>query len=82
MGLAGQVRGSQVRVDIACVRRAVVMEGVRGLSGDGGSDVSLLAPMASVTLGDHMLLSLEEEMVEEEDVRVIVSKLQLLPQRR
>lgn len=63
VGLAGQVCGSQVRVDIARVRGAVVMEGVRGLGGDGGGDVGLLAPMASISLSYHVLLGLEEETI-------------------
>lgn len=63
VGLAGQVCGSQVRVDIACVRGTIVMEGVRGLSGDGGGDVGLLAPMTSISLGYHVLLGLEENMM-------------------
>lgn len=50
-----------MRVDIGRVRGAAVMEGVWGLSGDGGGDVGLLAPMASVSLGYHVLLGLEEE---------------------
>ncbi|TNN39012.1 hypothetical protein EYF80_050819 [Liparis tanakae] len=61
VGLAGQVRGGQVRVDVARVGGAVVMERVRRLSGDGGGDVGLLAPMA-VSLSYHVLLGLEEEM--------------------
>lgn len=61
MGLTGQVRGGQVRVDISSVRGTVVMEGVRGLSGDGRGDVGLLAPVTSVSLGDHVLLSLEDK---------------------
>lgn len=64
MGLAGQVCGSQVWVDIARVRGAIVMEGVRGLSGDGGGDVGLLAPMTSISLGYHVLLGLEEDIAE------------------
>lgn len=63
VGLAGQVSGSQVRVDVARVRGAVVMEGVRGLSGDGGGDVGLLAPVTSVSLSYHVLLGLEDEMM-------------------
>lgn len=58
--LAGQVRRGQVRVNVACVGGAVVMEGVRGLSGDVGGDVGLLAPMSSVSLGYHVLLGLAE----------------------
>lgn len=57
-GLAGQVRGSQVRVDISGMGGAVVMEGVGGLSGDGGGDVGLLPPVAPASLGHHVLLSL------------------------
>lgn len=64
VGLARQVRGCQVWVDVARVRGAVVMEGVWGLSGDGGGDVGLLAPVTSVSLGYHVLLGLEEEMTE------------------
>lgn len=64
MGLAGQMCGSQVWVDIACVRGTIVMEGVRGLSGDGGGDVGLLAPMTPISLGYHVLLGLEENMIE------------------
>lgn len=60
VGLTGQVRGSQVRVDISSMRGTVVME-VRGLSGDGRGDVGLLAPVASVSLGYHVLLSLQEK---------------------
>ena len=61
VGLARQVCGSQVRVNISCVRGAVVMEGIRGLSGDGGGDVGLLTPVTSVSLGYHVLLGLEGE---------------------
>ena len=64
VGLARQVCGSQVRVDVPRVRGAVVMEGVRGLSGDGGGDVGLLAPMTSVSLCYHVLLGLEERRTE------------------
>lgn len=64
VGLAGQMCGSQVWVDIACVRGTIVMEGVRGLSGDGGGDVGLLAPMTPISLGYHVLLGLEENMME------------------
>lgn len=71
--LAGQVRGGQVRVDIARMRGAVVMEGVRGLSGDGGGDVGLLAPMTSISLGYHVLLGLEERRAERLDVNSINS---------
>ena len=60
VGLAGEVRGGQVRVDIASVGGAVVMEGVRRLSGDGGRDVGLLAPM-TISIGYHMLLGLEQD---------------------
>lgn len=59
VGLGGQVRGSQVWVDAASVRRAVVMEGVRSLGGDGGGDVGLLTPVTSVSL--HVLLGLEKQ---------------------
>lgn len=45
-----------------------MMEGVRGLSGDGGGDVGLLAPMTSISLGYHVLLGLEEGMAERLDV--------------
>ncbi len=62
VGLAGQVCGSQVRVDIARVRGTIVMEGVWGLSGDCGGDVGLLAPVTSISLGYHMLLGLKEEI--------------------
>lgn len=75
MGLAGQVCGSQVRVDVARVRGAIVMEGVRGLSGDGGCDVGLLAPMTSISLGYHVLLGLEEEMIEGLNVSFIDPEL-------
>lgn len=61
MGLTGQVRGGQVRVDVSSMRGTVVVEGVRGLSGDGRGDVGLLAAVASVSLGYHVLLSLEEK---------------------
>lgn len=64
MGLARQVRGSQMWVNVACVRGAIVMEGVRGLSGNVRRDVGLLAPMSSVTLGYHVLLGLNEGMTE------------------
>lgn len=64
MGLAGEVCGSQVRVNVGCVRGAVVMEGVRGLSGDVRGDVGLLAPVSSVTFGYHVLLGLNEDMIE------------------
>lgn len=60
MGLAREVRSSQMWVNVACVRGAIVMEGVRGLSGNVRSDVGLLAPMSSVTLGYHVLLGLNE----------------------
>lgn len=60
VGLTGQVRGGQMRVDISSMRGTVVMEGVRGLSGDGRGDVGLLAPVTSISLGYHVLLSLEE----------------------
>lgn len=56
--LAREVSGGQMRVDVGGVGRAVVMEGVGGLRGDGGSDVRLLPPVSSVTLGDHVLLCL------------------------
>lgn len=59
MWLAGQVCGGQVRVDVSRVGRAVVMEGVGGLSGDGGGDVSLLPAVTSIPLGNHVLLCLE-----------------------
>lgn len=52
--------GSQVRVDVACVRGAIVMERVWGLSGDGGGDIGLLAPVTSISLGYHVLLGLAE----------------------
>lgn len=74
MGLAGQVCGGQVRVDIARVRGAIVMEGVRGLSGDGGCDVGLLAPMTSISLGYHVLLGLER-MIEGLNVNFIDPEL-------
>lgn len=61
VGLTGQVCGGQVRVDISSMRGTVLMEGVRGLSGNGWRDVGLLAPVASVSLGYHVLLSLEEK---------------------
>lgn len=64
MGLAREVRSSQMWVNVACVRGAIVMEGVRGLSGNVRSDVGLLAPMSSVTLGYHVLLGLNERMTE------------------
>lgn len=64
MGLAREVRSSQMWVNVACVRGAIVMEGVRGLSGNVRSDVGLLAPMSSVTLGYHVLLGLNEGMTE------------------
>lgn len=76
VGLAGEVRGSQVRVDIAGVGGAVVMEGVRGLSGDGGGDVGLLAPM-TISLSYHMLLGLEEGMIERLNVSFIAPELYL-----
>lgn len=60
MGLTGQVCGGQVGVDIAGVRGTIVMEGVRGLSGDCRGDVGLLAPMTSISLGYHVLLGLEK----------------------
>lgn len=60
-GLAGQVRGSQVRVDVSGMGGAVVMEGVGGLSGDGGGDVGLLPPVTPASLRDHVLLSLGED---------------------
>lgn len=62
--LAGKVCGGQVRVDVACVGGAVVMEGVWGLSGDGGGDVGLLAPM-TIPLCYHVLLGLEEKVGED-----------------
>jgi len=65
VGLTGQVCGCQVWVNIACVRGAVVMEGVWGLSSDVGGDVGLLAPMSSISLGYHVLLGLEEEEIKE-----------------
>lgn len=77
VGLAGQVCGSQVRVDIACVRGTIVMEGVRGLSGDGGGDVGLLAPMTSISLGYHVLLGLEENMMEVMSVKTEILKWQM-----
>ena len=61
VGLTGQVRGRQVRVDISSMGGTAVMEGVRGLSGDGGGDVGLLAPVSAVSLGYHVLLSLQEK---------------------
>lgn len=61
VGLAGQVRGGQVWVDISSMRGTVVMEGVRGLSGNGRGDVGLLAPVTSVSFGYHVLLSLEKK---------------------
>lgn len=64
MRLARQVCGSQVWVDIACMRGAVVMEGVRSLSGNGGGNVGLLTPMTSISLCYHVLLGLEEQMIE------------------
>lgn len=75
VGLAGQVGGSQVRVHIACVRGAIVMERVRGLSGNGGGDVGLLAPMTSTSLSYHVLLCLEEEMSERLYVSFIAPEL-------
>lgn len=59
--LAGQVCGSQVRVNIACVRWTVVMEGVLGLGSNVRGDVGLLSPMSCVPLSHHVLLCLEEE---------------------
>lgn len=53
-------------MDVARVGGAVVMEGIRGLSGDGGGDVGLLAPMTSISLSYHVLLGLEEKV--EEDI--------------
>lgn len=64
MRLAGEVRSSQMWVNVARVRGAVVMEGIWGLSGNVRSDVGLLAPMSSVTLGYHVLLGLNEGMTE------------------
>lgn len=61
MGLAGQVCGGQVRVAVGCVGGAVVMEGVGGLSGDGGGDVGLLASVTSISLSYHVLLGLRGE---------------------
>lgn len=61
MGLTGQVRGGQVWVDISSMRGTVVMEGVRGLSGNGRGDVGLLAPVTSISFSYHVLLSLEEK---------------------
>lgn len=61
VGLTGQVCGGQVRVDISSMRGTVVMEGVWGLSSDGWGNVGLLPPVASVSLGYHVLLSLEEK---------------------
>lgn len=39
------------------------MKGVRGLSGDGGGDVGLLAPVTAISLGYHVLLGLEVDMM-------------------
>lgn len=64
VGLAGQMCGSQMWVDIGCVRGTIVMEGVWGLSGNSGGDVSLLAPMTPISLGYHLLLGLKENMME------------------
>lgn len=63
VGLAGQVCGGQVWVNVPCVRGTVVMKGVRGLSGDGGGDVGLLAPVTAISLGYHVLLGLEEDIL-------------------
>lgn len=59
--LAGQVRGSQVWVNIAGVRWTAVMEGVLSLRGDVRGNVGLLSPMSCVPLSHHVLLGLEEE---------------------
>lgn len=74
VGLAGQVRGRQVRVNVARVGGAVVMEGVRGLGGDVWGDVGLLAPMASVSLGHHVLLGLHKDMTQSRDWLILLSK--------
>lgn len=64
VGLAGQVGGGgggcrKVRMHVARVRGAVVVEGVRGLGGDGRGDVGLLPPVAACPLGYHVLLGLQ-----------------------
>lgn len=60
--LGGEVRGSQVGVHVARVGGAIVMEGVWALSGNGGSDVGLLAAMTSISVCYHVLLGLEERV--------------------
>lgn len=77
VGLAGQVCGGQVRVNVACMRGAVVMERVWGLSGDVGGDVGLLAPMSSIPLGYHVLLGLDKDIIKEiqnESPTILVGK--------
>lgn len=58
VGLAGEVGGGQVGVNVGGVGGAVVVEGVGGLGSDGGGDVGLLAPVTSITLHYHMLLGM------------------------
>lgn len=59
MWLPGQMRSSQVGMNVSCVGGAVV-EGVLSMGGHSGGDVGLLPPVTSVAFNCHVLLGLNE----------------------